>query len=200
MTRQFMAEELASHPGDVALVKFPLWNKPLRLLFLTGFMGAGKTTIGRDLASLLNCEFIDLDDRIEARAKDSIQTIFATQGEPYFRELEHQVLVDIIRERSPQLRVIALGGGTIAQAANTPVLAASSAPVIFLDAPLEDLVTRCGRATNRPLFRSELDFRALYRRRLPYYLQSHLRINTSGRSSKLIAEEIAASLQLEVTR
>ena len=193
-----MKEKLAANPADIVPGQFPAWKHPVSSVFLTGFMGAGKSTVGRELASLLQWEFIDLDERIEQRAAKSIQEIFASRGEPYFRQLEHSVLQTIMNSRLTN-SIIALGGGTIAQAPNIPLLTSSQSPLVFLDAPFEELLARCGRSTNRPLFRTEQDFRAIYQQRLAYYCQAHFRLQTSGKSGFELAQEIVSLIGLEVT-
>lgn len=193
-----MKDELAANPADTVHGQLPAWKHPVNAVFLTGFMGAGKSTVARDLASLLHWNLIDLDEQIEGRAGSNISQIFAKHGEPYFRELEHRTLNDLVATDIAN-SVIALGGGTIAQPRNYSLLACSESPVIFLDAPLEELLARCGRATNRPLFRSEEEFRALYLSRLPYYERAHFRVNTARKTSFEIAQEIVPLIGLEVT-
>lgn len=193
-----MKDELAANLADTVHGQFPAWRRPVTAIFLTGFMGAGKSTVARDLASLLHWTLVDLDEQIESRAGSKISQIFAKHGEPYFRDLEHQTLNDLVHNGIDNL-VIALGGGTIAQSRNYPLLASSESPVIFLDAPFEELLIRCGRATNRPLFRSEEEFRALYMSRLPFYERAHFRVNTARKTSSEIAQEIVSLIGLEVT-
>jgi shikimate kinase len=193
-----MKENLAANPAEIVPGQFPAWKHPVRSILLTGFMGAGKSTVGRELASLLQWEFVDLDERIEQRSGKTIQQIFASHGEPYFRQLEHDVLRGIVYARMAQA-VIALGGGTIAQARNIPLLTSSRSPLVFLDAPFQELLGRCGRSTNRPLFRTEQDFLALYQQRLPYYCQAHFRLQTSGKTGFELAQEVVSLIGLEVT-
>ncbi len=193
-----MKEKLAANTADIVPGQFPAWKHPVSSIFLTGFMGAGKSTVGRELASLLQWEFVDLDDRIEQRAGKTIPKIFTLRGEPYFRQLEHDVLQTIMNARFAN-SIIALGGGTIAHPPNIPLLASSQSPLVFLDAPFEELLARCGRSTNRPLFRTQQDFRTLYQQRLPYYCQAHFRLPTSGKSGFELAQEIVSLIGLEVT-
>jgi len=193
-----MKEKLAANPADIVPGQFPAWKHPVSSVFLTGFMGAGKSTVGRELASLLQWEFIDLDEQIEQRTGNSIQEIFASRGEPYFRQLEHDVLHGIVHASTIR-SIVALGGGTIAQSRNIPLLTSSQSPLVFLDAPFEELLARCGRSTNRPLFRTEQDFRAIYQQRLAYYCQAHFRLQTSGKSGFELAQEIVSLIGLEVT-
>ena len=110
-------------------------HSPAPLLVLIGFMGAGKSTIGRLLALQLACPFIDLDDEI-ARTHGPIPDLFSSRGESGFRAIEHHHL-DLILPGLPRPSVLALGGGAFLQPANRELLARHSATVIFLDAPFE---------------------------------------------------------------
>jgi shikimate kinase len=113
----------------------------LRRLVLTGFMGAGKTTVGRLLAARLGWEFLDLDAYIESRAGLTVPSIFATHGERRFRRLESAALASALgRERL----VLALGGGAPEVLTNRLLLEQTPATAtIFLDAPFSTLFDRC---------------------------------------------------------
>ena len=140
------------------------------VVYLVGFMGCGKTTVGQLLAQRLAWRFVDLDEQIELSKGRSIPEIFAQAGEATFREIEHEALRRIVEEssRGPG-RVVALGGGTFVQPQNIELLDRTGAVTIWLDCPLEQLLLRCALVTNRPLFRDENSFRELYARRLPFY-------------------------------
>jgi shikimate kinase len=113
----------------------------LRRLVLTGFMGAGKTTIGRLLAQRLAWDFLDLDAYIEARTGLSVPAIFATHGEPRFRQLESAALASALGRSHV---VLALGGGTPEVLTNRLLLEQTPATsTIFLDAPFPTLFDRC---------------------------------------------------------
>ena len=155
----------------------PQSRKPdstIRIVALTGFMGAGKTTVGSKLATLLHCAFVDLDREIEVRHKLRIRDIFQTHGERHFRQLETEILRDILAQTSTP-RVIALGGGTFIQPGNADLLRAGGARVVFLDTPIEHLLQSCRPATEaaienmRPLASDPDAFRALHAARLPHY-------------------------------
>ncbi len=102
----------------------------LKLLCLAGFMGCGKTTVGRQLSQQLGWRFVDLDERIEERAGVRISQIFERLGETAFRDLEHEQLDRTLHESvtSPVPTVIALGGGTFAQPRNLELLHAACIP------------------------------------------------------------------------
>jgi shikimate kinase len=114
---------------------------------LTGFMGVGKSTIGKLLAQRLGREFVDMDILIEQREGQPIPQIFIEHGEPYFRRLE----ADLCRELAGrQNLVIATGGGALVPAENLRVMA-SSGPVVCLDCEPQELWRRIGQSVNRPM-------------------------------------------------
>jgi shikimate kinase len=169
-------------------------------VFLVGFMGAGKSTVGRALGQRLNWTFEDLDDRIATREGRSVAEIFRDSGESEFRRAEHAALQQLLAElRGGIARIIALGGGTFAQEQNHKAILASGVRTIFLDAPLPELWQRCARQTNleveRPLQTSETQFRQLHEKRLPFYRTASLRFDTSGKQVEAVAAEIAEKLQ-----
>jgi shikimate kinase len=173
---------------------------PGNAVFLVGFMGAGKSTVGRALGRQLNWEFEDLDDRIAAREGRSLAEIFRDSGESEFRRAEHAALQQVLEElRGGVARVVALGGGTFAQEQNHKAIQASSIRTIFLDAPLRELWQRCARQSNpdikRPLQTSEAQFRELHEKRLPFYQTASLRFDTSGKQVEAVAAEIAEMLE-----
>jgi shikimate kinase len=146
-------------------------------VFLVGFMGCGKTTVGRLLAQQVAWSFVDLDNLIEQAEGKSIAEIFSLAGEVAFRRREQELLRRIIQER-PQAggRVVALGGGTFAQPANLQLLEDAQAITIWLECPIEVLLMRCALISNRPLFRDEASFRRLYEERLPFYHQARFTV------------------------
>lgn len=174
-----------------------------KAVFLVGFMGAGKTSVGRALGQRLNWPFQDLDDRIVEQQGRTIAEIFRDSGEKVFREAEQAALREILEEMGNGASgVIALGGGAFARKRNASLLRGSA--VVFLDAPAEELWSRCSRQAadagiERPLLQSMNQFRKLYRVRREAYLQAAVTIPTSGRTVEAIAAEIAKWLALEVT-
>ncbi len=173
------------------------------VVFLVGFMGAGKTSVGRALGQRLNWIFEDLDDRIAAREGRSVAEIFRDSGESEFRRAEHNALKHLLDElRRGSTRIVALGGGAFVQPDNALLLKASDVPTVFLDAPVDDLWERCSRqaskdGTERPLLRNQEQFRKLYESRRPGYGKAVLRIETGNRSVETIAAEIAEKLGLK---
>ena len=152
-------------------------------------MGSGKTTIGTLLARQLAWRFVDLDDRIEESAGLPIPQIFDRLGEPFFRQLEAAQLRAALG-RALELKqgtILALGGGTYAQPGCPEFLRSAGVPVLWLDAPIEVLLSRCMTMTGRPLFRDEPSFRALYAQRLPSYQLADYRVDSSGEPSEIAA-------------
>jgi shikimate kinase len=145
-------------------------------IFLTGFMGCGKTTVGRALADELGWMFSDLDDEIEAREKTSIAGIFEARGEAAFRELEAAALRD--RVRSVQLgrpQVIALGGGAFLSEENFE-LVSNNGVSVWLDCELSRIGQRIAGHTHRPLARDPEQLRSLFETRRDGYAKSDYRI------------------------
>jgi shikimate kinase len=153
-------------------------------------MGSGKSTVGARLAQQLGWRFVDLDDRIEAAAGIAILQFFERHGEPAFRSLEAEQLRAALGraiERN-ESTVIALGGGTYAQPGAPEFLRNAGVPVIWLDAPIETLLSRCMTMTGRPLFRDEASFRALHSQRMVSYQLADFRVDSSSDSSLVVAE------------
>jgi len=162
------------------------------MIVLVGFMGAGKTTIGNLLAARLGLPFADSDEVIERRAGRAISQIFADDGEPGFRALEHQVIAELLD--GPAL-VLALGGG----AAQHPQTQAklTSAQVVYLEVSYEQALRRVGGDTGRPML-ARADLPALYQRRLPVYAGvATLTVATDGRRPEAISADIVARLASE---
>lgn len=170
----------------------------VRAVFLVGFMGSGKNTVGQELARRLSWNFIDLDARIEARESQTIPEIFTKKGEPYFRTTESAVLGDLLNSLTRN-SVVALGGGAFPQESNRNLL--RPWPSVFLDAPVSELWQRCldheaAEGVKRPLRGDRQNFTRLHEARLPFYRQATLTVNTSGKSAAAICHEIERGLQL----
>jgi len=160
-----------------------------RRLYLVGFMGCGKTTVGRLLAQRLGWRFFDLDEELERRQGRTIAQIFAEQGEPYFREVERGLLDETLTG-SEEPTVVALGGGTFAQADNFDRIRADGGVSVWLDCPVEELRRRCRGLPHRPLFRDATSFRQLYEQRLPYYQKADFCVDADQRDPAAVVEEI----------
>jgi shikimate kinase len=162
-------------------------------IFLTGFMGAGKTSVGRRLATRLGWPFVDLDAEIERAAGESVREIFERVGESGFREVECQMLADAMRQDPV---VVATGGGTLTFPRNLAA-ARSAGLVVWLNPEFATLTRRIGGKgkQDRPLFRDEAAVLALYRERLPAYALADLKVDVATEERP---EEVAARIALLV--
>jgi shikimate kinase len=166
-----------------------------RSVLLTGMMGAGKSRVGRALASLLGFDFVDTDALVEKAAGMRVAEIFAREGEAGFRRRERDALA-----RLPERRcVVALGGGAVVAAENRALLA-KKGRLVWLDACPETLADRVGEAEERPLL-AGLDragrvakLAALAAERAPAYARAELRVATDGRTVEEICAELAVAL------
>ncbi len=175
---------------------------PCNAVFLVGFMGAGKSSVGLALGRRLNWIFEDLDDRIERAEGRSVAEIFREAGERGFRRAEHAALRQALKElQRGQSRVIALGGGAFVEKRNAALLLTSGVPTVFLDAPVEELWRRCTKqaaesGANRPLLQSREQFGQLHGFRSKRYEKASLKVKTGDRTVKAVAAEIVKMLRL----
>ena len=158
-------------------------------IYLVGFMGSGKTSVGQELAKKKKWNFVDLDALIELREKKPITDIFAQEGEPYFRRLEKKALKEVAREEK---FVVACGGGIVINKDNIKIMK-DSGVIICLKATSGAILERVSGATHRPLLnvknpkeRIEL----LLKLRSPYYAQADKIIDTSELSVKEVTNKI----------
>ena len=146
-------------------------------IYITGFMGSGKTTVGRMVAERLGWDFVDLDTDIEARERDTVANIFATRGEAEFRRLETEAIRRWLRKIECGMpTVIALGGGAFVQPVNYEILGNNGISV-WLDCSLEVVESRIADSDDRPLARDKEAFRKLYAERRLLYGRADFRIN-----------------------
>ncbi len=161
-------------------------------IYIVGFMGAGKTTIGRELAQRISAPFFDLDDLVEASERISIKDIFAQHGEPYFRKRER----DLLRAtRNLERAVVATGGGTFTFDDNIQFIQSEGLSV-FLSAPYALLRNRIGdKAAERPLFRDDIATHELFNSRLRYYRMADVAIEMrDDETPKEIVERLILEL------
>lgn len=159
------------------------------LITLCGFMGSGKTTVGRVLADALGCPFLDLDELIVKKAGKSIPEIFAQDGEPAFRQLEARLLRQTVQKYSENAAVLSLGGGAVLAPASASLLHEKTV-CIYLRATLDTLLGRLeGETVGRPLADEGLAGRLAGREPL-YEAAAHVTLDTDGLSPEEIADEI----------
>jgi shikimate kinase len=139
------------------------------VIVLVGFMGAGKTTVGRLLAAKLGVPFEDSDHVIEAQAGKPIPQIFTDSGEPAFRQLEHDVIAGLLGGGADM--VLALGGGAAVHDGTRANLAASRVPVVYLRVSYHEAMRRVGGDQGRPML-ARPDVARLYAERDPRYVQA----------------------------
>jgi shikimate kinase len=166
---------------------------PVQRIVLTGFMGAGKTTVGSLLAQRLAWRFVDADAEIEAAAGATIAQLFAERGELWFRQFEHQTIVGLLHAKS---LVLALGGGAIeGEHLLSALLAAEGTLLVHLEASLETVLERCrGTEPLRPVLRDKANLEARYQRRLPLYRQAHLTLPVDALTPEAAADAIVRHL------
>jgi shikimate kinase len=159
------------------------------VIVLIGFMGAGKTTVGRLVADKLGLPFTDTDEVIEERAGRPIPRIFAEDGEPAFRQLEHAIIAGLLA--GPDA-VLALGGGAAAHPLTRSAL--GPFPVVYLRVGLAEAMSRVGGDSGRPML-ARTDVPALYAERQPFYASlATVTIDTDGRPPAEVALDVLAAL------
>ena len=154
---------------------------------LIGYMGSGKTTVGRLLARRTGCDFVDLDHEISRLEGRTISEIFAEGGEDRFRDLEHAALISALDRPEPV--VISCGGGAITRPENRAAL--SQTPTVFLSEDVDALFART-RDADRPLRGgSREEFSRRYAERLPLYREvADVEVRADGRGAAAMAEEV----------
>ena len=159
-------------------------------VYLAGFMGSGKSTVGPLLAHRLHRPFYDLDDLIEREQKMTIAEIFDSKGEPFFRGLESQILTQ--GKKLPP-GVIALGGGTFARESNREFMEKTGVTV-WLKIPFEVAKERCEEMTDRPLARDPGQFESFFQLRQKVYRLADVHIEATGKTLQEICAEIQDKL------
>jgi len=162
------------------------------LITLCGFMGSGKTTVGKVLADALGCPFLDLDGLIVEKAGKSIPDIFAQDGEAAFRQLEAKLLRQTVAKYGENTAVLSLGGGAVIAPASSDLLHGKTV-CIYLRAALETILQRLeGQTEGRPLADASLAGRLAEREPL-YEKTAHVVIDTDGLTPEQVSDEIIIS-------
>ena len=165
-------------------------------IVLTGFMGTGKSVIGRRLAERLGLSFMDLDDLIEEKAGMAIREIFASEGESGFRQRERELIAGLANRRNC---VIATGGGAVLDSENVRALKAGGV-LVCLQADPEIILKRIGTDAHRPLLQLPdrmAKIRELLEQRASAYAQADLLMETSGAAVEEIVDRIVRDLPPE---
>jgi shikimate kinase len=168
-------------------------------LILTGFMGAGKSTVGAILARELGWKFVDLDDVIEAASQRTVAEIFREYGEAEFRQRERDAVLTLIGQKEI---VLALGGGTVEDESTRSLLVQSPGNcVVFLHAELPELLSRCSvEGKMRPLLAAPEALEERHQRRLPHYRAAHITVTTTGLAPEEVADRVLTEVRKKVSQ
>lgn len=163
-------------------------------IFLIGFMGAGKSTIARDLSRKLGCKLVEMDEQIEKEQGMSINDIFEKYGEGRFRDIESQLILDL---GSREASVISCGGGVVVRPENVDYMK-KSGKVVYLTATPQTIYERVKNSTNRPILNGHMNVEYIEelmdKRREKYLAAADIAVATDDRNRREICEEIIARL------
>lgn len=169
-------------------------STPLQsFLFITGFMGSGKTTLSKALSRHYNCPLYEMDNEIEMVLERDITNIFLKSGEAFFRNVESEVLHEIVQKKDPG--IVSTGGGAVIFPKNRKIMR-NNGHIIWLSVPPGEIIARLQmHSLQRPLalYNESADLNAfieLYRNRIPAYLQCHSQIHGVGSYETVLARAI----------
>jgi len=169
----------------------------MKNIVLTGFMGTGKTAVGKKLSRLLNMELVDVDTEIEKSQKMTVNDIFKNFGEPRFREVETEMVKKLSGKENI---IISTGGGAVLKQENMDILRGKGIIVCLIAKP-ETILRRTSHNSNRPLLHVENPFgkiNELLNFRKPFYEKADIMIDTEGKTPIQIAEEIIEKIKVKV--
>jgi shikimate kinase len=159
------------------------------MIVLVGFMGAGKTTVGHILAERLGTPFVDSDVYIERQLGRTIVDVFAVEGEPHFRELEHRAINELVRGSDA---VLALGGGALGDSRTRAIL--RNTTVVYLRVGYDEALTRVRQDKFRPMLQ-HADLDQVYAERLAAYGEvAAVQVDTNGRRPDAVALDVLKEL------
>jgi shikimate kinase len=159
-------------------------------IYLVGFMGAGKTTLGRALATRLGWRMVDVDALIEARERRTVTAIFREDGERYFRAIERAVVLELLPVRHA---IVATGGGTFVDP-DTRAHMLADGTVVWLDLSFDQVLARLPTDGRRPLAADRGELQRLYLARGPAYAQAHVRLDSGAARVEQLVEQVLVSL------
>jgi shikimate kinase len=163
-------------------------------IYLIGFMGAGKTSIGWRLAKKLGWKFIDLDEEIERQEGHAVAEIFGARGEAAFRQIERNCLKRLSSDTNAEKYVIAFGGGTFLDAENRAI-AESTGLTVWLKVSFSTVASRVKIDGTRPNFTSKEQAELLLQAREPYYALAKLHVSTDQGTPDTVADEILGAIR-----
>lgn len=166
----------------------------MKNIFLTGFMGCGKTSVGRVLSDRLGYRFVDLDEAIVCQEGVSVKEIFASRGEPVFRSLESLALLRVASEAGV---VVSTGGGAVIAEPNRAVMRGAGC-IVNLTASVEEIASRLGGDGERPLLQGDASLervRNMLATREQFYADADLRVDTTAKTVAAVADEILQALK-----
>lgn len=166
----------------------------MKAISLVGFMGAGKSAVGRALAKMINQPFLDLDEEIERLEGKSIFRIFSENGESYFRTKEREILKGL--EKGDL--VLAVGGGAFTSDDNINIINSRSQSV-WLKCPIQICIERCAKKPGeRPLFSDPIEMARLHSHRVKYYKKAKYTVDSESASPEEVALQIISLLGIEL--
>jgi shikimate kinase len=164
----------------------------MKNIYLVGFMGSGKSTVGKILAEKLNMNFIDIDKLIEEKEGMKIKDIFEQKGESYFRELERKQIEVIVNQEG---LVVSTGGGLGANLDNMNLMK-KNGDVVWLDVSLNTVLDRLNNDQDRPLLKQPIEkIKQLFEERKNVYRLANIRINADKKTPSQIVEEILTKIK-----
>lgn len=166
----------------------------MKNIYLIGFMGAGKSTVAKELVKCLDARLVEMDQRIEEEQGMAITRIFETRGEPYFRDLETELLRTLAQEEK---LVVSCGGGSVLRDENAALMKKQGC-IVLLSATPETIYGRVKNSTNRPILNGNMNveyIRGLMEKRHDRYESvADVRIETDGKTIREVCEEILSKV------